>query len=436
MSDFHNESTRLWQVNSLPPAIANPLGSSVRLQSSTSEIAPLRPMDQIGNSQHSVWITPSTGSIIQSTKKPSSPASEQEDGDSDPNTTTSRPPVSQLDPLTSESLSSDGFTTITSSPSLGGDRMQGLPSDLANPYRISATRSHAETPKPLSILLNPTLACSHSSVDQGCTGSLEGLADLDLDSPPVISSNLPTNMRLEPLDCHLTITSALVVETFLTPGKNVENPSPKAIKRLRQEILEPAPVQLDALHRKSSSEIFRARRTDSLSWKYSTITMLSLSKVAVASPSNQLNLVPLIQTLTELVSNPVLLISIQLYNTSEQLTGVVQKQENTISLTTPSHSNGREVDSHTHLGSNVPLSHSQAILGLQGSVSSRINPPVLATANESPLSNVIKSVTRSVSHSLTSSATTGGLSGIRTFIKSPRTTSIHSDPVFDHLQGG
>jgi hypothetical protein len=43
----------------------------------------------------------------------------------------------------------------------------------------------------------------------------------DLDSLPIISLNLLTNIRLEPLDYYLTITSILIVETFPTSGQEI-----------------------------------------------------------------------------------------------------------------------------------------------------------------------------------------------------------------------
>jgi hypothetical protein len=418
-SGANNERTALLQTNSLLPAMSNPLGRSVQLQSSTSEVAPLRPI----NSQHSIWNTPTTRSIIQSTKKSVSHASEQEDRDSDPNTTTGRPPVSQLDPLTSESLPGDRFTTITTSRSFNGDRAHGPPSDLAESYCHSnfATKSHAGAPKTLSILPNPTLACGHSSVDSGCTSSPESLDDSDLDGQPATSSNLSTDMKLEPLDRHPTITSVLVAETFPTSGR---------------EMLESAPVQPDATRGETSPRTLSAPRTDSPLWEHSTIPMLNLPEVAVASPSSQPNLVLMTWTSSELGSNLVSPIRIQLHHTGEQLMGVVQTQENSVSLAPPSHSNGREEDSDNHLGSSVPSSSSRAMLGLQGSVSSWISPPVSTKADESSLAIVTMSAARSASYSLTSSAITGGSSGIRTFVEPSRTMSIHGEPVFDHLQRG
>jgi hypothetical protein len=263
----NNESTRLLQINSLPPAMAKPLESSLQLQRSTSEMVSFRPMGQTGNSQHSMWIAPTTGSIIHG-KEPVSNVSEQEDRDGDTNATTGRPPVFQPDHLTSESFSSDGVTTVTTSPSFGDDRMHGPQSALAKCYchSIFATKSHAGAPRPLSILPNPTPACGHPTIDLGCTGSPKDLANSDLDVRPATSSQFPTDMRLEPLGPHPTIPSPLVAEAFPTSGQNAANYSSEATNSLGQEILGSGPVQQDALHGESSSERFGARRTDSSSW--------------------------------------------------------------------------------------------------------------------------------------------------------------------------
>jgi hypothetical protein len=285
----NNERTTLLQTNCLLPAMSNPLGS-------------LRPTGQIENSQHPIWITPTTGPIIQRTKKPSSPASEQEDRDSDPNTTSGRPPGFQPDHLTSESLSSDGFTTITTSPSFGGDRVHGSPSDLAKSYCHSnfATKSHAGAPKTLSILPNPTLACGHSSVDSGCTGSPDGLDDSRL--------GRPTCNKLKSLNRHEAGTSRSSPNYYLcTCSGDIPN-------------LRAGNPRADACTTRCHS-----RRNFSPLWEYSTVAMLNLPELAVASPSSQPNLVLMTWTPTELVSNPVSPIRIQLHHTGEQLTGVVQK---------------------------------------------------------------------------------------------------------------
>jgi hypothetical protein len=413
---------RLLQINSLSPAMAKPLESSLQLQSSTSEMVSLKPMGQTGNSQHSMWIAPTTGSIIHS-KRPVSNVSEQEDRDGDTNITTDCTSVFQTDHLTSESFSSDGVTTVTTSPSFGGDRMHGPQSALAKCYchSIFATKSHAGAPRPLSILPNPTPACGHPTIDLGCTGSPKDLANSDLDVRPATSSQFPTDMRLEPLGPHPTIPSPLVAEAFPTLGQNAVNYSSEAMNSLGQEILGSGPVQLDALRGESSSEPFGAQRTDSSSWEYWTTAMLGLPEVAVASPSSK----PSSVLTTESIGNPISSIRIQLYHTGERPTGIIQKQGSPASLAPPNHSNGSEGNSHTQLGSNVPSSLSRAIHD-SSTISTRVD-------EGPPVTDTIWSMTTSATYLLTVATTTDCSSGIPTSVESSRTTSIHSDSVFDHL---